>query len=96
MKIHYSNNKKSDPFTESPTYLYKNIKESDSGGIQTHDLQNRNLTLYSAKLPSQRLRKSIKNKWRKQIIRRYFYKIDILKDYKQNTLSFCNKIYEYY
>ncbi len=23
---------------------------SDSGGIQTHDLQNRNLTLYSAKL----------------------------------------------
>ena len=25
---------------------------SDSGGIQTHDLQNRNLTLYSAKLPS--------------------------------------------
>ena len=22
----------------------------DSGGIQTHDLQNRNLTLYSAKL----------------------------------------------
>lgn len=25
---------------------------SDPGGIQTHDLQNRNLTLYSAKLPS--------------------------------------------
>ena len=25
----------------------------DSGGIQTHDLQNRNLTLYSAKLRSQ-------------------------------------------
>ena len=24
----------------------------DPGGIQTHDLQNRNLTLYSAKLPS--------------------------------------------
>ena len=32
---------------------YKEQKErSDSGGIQTHDLQNRNLTLYSAKLPS--------------------------------------------
>ena len=25
----------------------------DPGGIQTHDLQNRNLTLYSAKLRSQ-------------------------------------------
>lgn len=25
---------------------------SDSDGIQTHDLQNRNLTLYSAELPS--------------------------------------------
>ena len=29
------------------------IPISDSGGIQTHDLQNRNLTLYSAKLRSQ-------------------------------------------
>ena len=27
-------------------------ERSDPGGIQTHDLQNRNLTLYSAKLPS--------------------------------------------
>ena len=28
---------------------------SDSGGIQTHDLQNRNLTLYSAKLRSHKI-----------------------------------------
>ncbi len=34
---------------------------SDPGGTQTHDLQNRNLTLYSTKLPSQRLRKSTYN-----------------------------------
>ena len=27
--------------------------KSDPGGIQTHDLQNRNLTLYSAKLRDQ-------------------------------------------
>ena len=27
-----------------------NCTPGDSGGIQTHDLQNRNLTLYSAKL----------------------------------------------
>ena len=40
---------------------------SDSGGIQTHDLQNRNLTLYSAKLPSQRQRKSIYNLAGKQM-----------------------------
>lgn len=33
----------------------------DPGAIQTHDLQNRNLTLYSTKLPSQRLRKSTYN-----------------------------------
>ena len=26
------------------------VSSSDPGGIQTHDLQNRNLTLYSAKL----------------------------------------------
>jgi hypothetical protein len=35
---------------------------SDPGGIQTHDLQNRNLTLYSAKLPGQsdcKIRKNI-------------------------------------
>ena len=31
---------------------------SDPGGIQTHDLQNRNLTLYSAKLRDQCLRKA--------------------------------------
>ena len=30
--------------------LYCIPKGSDLGGIQTHDLQNRNLTLYSAKL----------------------------------------------
>ena len=29
------------------------IPVSDSGGIQTHDLQNRNLTLYSTKLRDQ-------------------------------------------
>ena len=28
------------------------LKPGDPGGIQTHDLQNRNLTLYSAKLRS--------------------------------------------
>ncbi len=39
----------------------------DQGGIQTHDLQNRNLTLYSAKLPSQRQRKSIYNLAGKQM-----------------------------
>ena len=39
----------------------------DSGGIQTHDLQNRNLTLYSAKLPSQRQCKSIYNLAGKQM-----------------------------
>lgn len=33
----------------------------DPVGIQTQDLQNRNLTLYSTKLPSQRLRKSTYN-----------------------------------
>ena len=74
--------KKATLFQNRPHTIYKNIKESDSGGIQTHDLQNRNLTLYSAKLPSQRQRKSIKNKCRKQIIRAYFYQIDILKDHK--------------
>ena len=36
----------------SPFSLCIAIVLSDSGGIQTHDLQNRNLTLYSAKLPS--------------------------------------------
>lgn len=39
----------------------------DPGAIQTHDLQNRNLTLYSAKLPSQRQRKSIYNLAGKQM-----------------------------
>ena len=33
--------------------LLKPISLSDQGGTQTHDLQNRNLTLYSTKLPSQ-------------------------------------------
>ena len=33
-------------------YLQLKVSFGDSGGIQTHDLQNRNLTLYSAKLPS--------------------------------------------
>lgn len=42
-------------------------KISDSAGIQTQDLKNRNLTLYSAKLPSQRQRKSIYNLAGKQM-----------------------------
>ncbi len=33
--------------------IVKNFRISDSDGIQTHDLQNRNLTLYSAKLRNQ-------------------------------------------
>ena len=33
-------------------YPYYSCFLSDFGGIQTHDLQNRNLTLYSAKLRS--------------------------------------------
>ena len=33
---------------------------SDPGGIQTHDLQNRNLTFYSAELRDQNLRKDKK------------------------------------
>ena len=32
--------------------LWRNRRKSDPDGIQTHDLQNRNLTLYSAKLRS--------------------------------------------
>ena len=51
----------------------------DSGGIQTHDLQNRNLTLYSAKLPSQRQCKSIYNLAGKQMNRRKKIIFDILK-----------------
>ena len=34
---------------------------SDPGGIQTHDLQNRNLTLYSAKLRNQSTAKLANN-----------------------------------
>ena len=45
----------------------KGIPYCDSVGIQTQDLQNRNLTLYSAKLPSQRQRKSIYNLAGKQM-----------------------------
>ena len=33
--------------------IKKYQKDGDPGGIQTHDLQNRNLTLYSAKLRDQ-------------------------------------------
>ena len=51
----------------------------DQGGIQTHDLQNRNLTLYSAKLPSQRQRKSIYNLAVKQMNWQKKITFDILK-----------------
>ncbi len=51
----------------------------DPGGTQTHDLQNRNLTLYSTKLPSQRLRKSTYNILFKQILVKNIFKYDILK-----------------
>ena len=34
-------------------WILENCVESDPDGIQTHDLQNRNLTLYSTKLRDQ-------------------------------------------
>ena len=37
---------------EHKSFIYTLLQPCDSGGIQTHDLQNRNLMLYSAKLPS--------------------------------------------
>ena len=36
---------------------------SDPGGIQTHDLQNRNLTLYSAKLQDHFFIAKLQNKF---------------------------------
>ena len=51
----------------------------DPGGTQTHDLQNRNLTLYSTKLPNQRLRKSTYNILFKQILVKNIFKYDILR-----------------
>ena len=33
-----------------PSFLFLSTQHCDPGGIQTHDLQNRNLMLYSAKL----------------------------------------------
>ena len=34
MKIHYSNNKKSDPFTESPTYYIRILKKVTRVGFK--------------------------------------------------------------
>ena len=55
-RFHYNNRQRSHP-----------LPIGDPVGIQTQDLQNRNLTLYSAKLPSQRQRKSIYNLAGKQM-----------------------------
>ena len=38
----------------SVTWIFAILLLCDPDGIQTHDLQNRNLTLYSAKLQGQR------------------------------------------
>ena len=61
----------------------------DPGGIQTHDLQNRNLTLYSAKLPSQRQRKSIYNLAGKQMNGQKKITFDILQATYRQSLPFC-------
>ena len=45
----------------------------DLGGTQTHDLQNRNLTLYSTKLPGQMRGKSKHNLLVSQPLRRFIF-----------------------
>ena len=67
------------------------IKElfCDRGGIQTHDLQNRNLTLYSAKLPNQRQCKSIYNIGGKQTGDEKNSIFDILQTINTKSLPFC-------
>ena len=52
-------NAKRRAFNDSPFILFA----SDPGGIQTHDLQNRNLTLYSAKLQDHFFIAKLQNKF---------------------------------
>ncbi len=49
------------------------LKKCDSGGIQTHDLQNRNLTFYSAELRSHLVAKIQKNRIFATIFFHYFF-----------------------
>ena len=61
------------PLTSTLVKLQFFNKISDSAGIQTQDLQNRNLTLYSAKLRNHELLfcKSIEKKRNTQIIKTF-------------------------
>lgn len=64
------------PLTDSHSYNLQKIipisQGSDPGATQTHDLQNRNLTLYSTKLRGQNRRKGIKRIDNEQSTVNYF------------------------